>query len=148
MPEPRRVSHLYGYRAWRVHDGLLYSTRGPMFRWLAWPTDAPQRATCYRNFLLIGIHGAPVEGCACGLYAWSQPFGTADGTRHPLVADPYGPHVRGVVSLLGRVIVHEYGYRAQAARPVAVEYSEHAEAVARNYGLVILESLADWTQHD
>ena len=63
-----------------------------------------------------------------------------------MVGDPYGPHIFGVVSLFGKVIVHDNGFRAEQARPVAVEYGQFAEEIARRYGLIILGSLAEWEE--
>jgi hypothetical protein len=51
----------------------------------------------------------------------------------------------GVVELTGKVAVHALGYRAQYARPVAVEHRPGVEPVAERYGLMALEDLADWS---
>jgi hypothetical protein len=52
--------------------------------------------------------------------------------------------VWGVVELAGKVAVHSRGYRAQHARPVAVEYAPGIEPAVDRYGLIVLENLSDW----
>jgi hypothetical protein len=52
--------------------------------------------------------------------------------------------VWGVVELVGKVVVHSLGYRAQYARPVAVEYAPGIEPAVERYGLVVLQGLRDW----
>lgn len=125
---------LFAYRAWKVRDSGLYSFSGRR----AWPDDEPHAALCWKNFFAIGRgHRAPGSGCNCGLYAWRD-----------LPQERYTPRglrpVWGVVELVGKVAVHALGYRAQYARPVAVEYAPGVDAVAERYGLIVLESLSDW----
>lgn len=139
--EPLEVKgKVFGYRVWRVRKSGLYSVRNSVF---PWPDDRPQTATCYRNFILLGSHLAPQEGCSCGLYAYRTPP-PPNPSGHPMGADPYGSHVWGVVELSGKVVVHKEGYRAQYAKPVAVVYNAHAEEIAQKYRLIIVEDLADW----
>lgn len=135
MP-PRRVEGpLYAFRAWRLRGSGLHSFWGGR----AWPDDRPQVGLCWRNFLPVRVHVAPGEAHNCGLYAWNEP-----------PEDRYSPRgvipIWGVVELTGRVAVHARGYRAQYARPVAVEYRPGVQPVAERYGLVVLEDLTDWSR--
>ena len=129
------VGPLYAYRAWRIRGDGLYSFSG----WRAWPDDKPKVALCWRNFFPVNPHHAPGEGCTCGVYAWKEPPTT-----------PHSPQgitpSWGVVELGGIVVVHQYGYRAQYATPVAIEKGLGVEEVARRYGLVVLDTLDDWKQ--
>jgi hypothetical protein len=138
-----RVNALYGYRAWRLKGGQLYSLRSSLWPWLP---SVPQQATCYRNFFLGTYHSAPHEGCSCGLYAYKEPprvdYRYYDYS--PMAAAPYQNEVWGVVSLIGKVIVHTKGYRAQQARPVAIAYADGIEEAVKDYGLIVLENLDEW----
>ena len=125
----------YGYRAWRLRSNGLYSFSG----WREWPTDRPKVALCWRNFLPVNGHTAPGKGHQCGIYAWKD--------VPPKTYSPQGMvPVWGVVELTGHVIEHSCGYRAQYARPVAIEYAPDVIAVARRYGLIVLDDMADWKE--
>lgn len=135
MEPPRNVtSHVYAYRAWRLFGSHLVS-----FSVGLWPSDKPMQATCIKNFFgFWGKHGiTPDEECGCGVYAWKH---IPEKWNLPSGIVP----VYGVVELTGKVIVHQRGYRAQYARPVAVQYAEGIEKVAERYRLIILEDLKDW----
>jgi hypothetical protein len=134
LESPRKVAGpLYGYRGWRVRESTLYSFSG----WRAWPDDGPKLALCWRNVLPVKAHLAPGAGHNCGLYAWKEPPSKVWSPRGMAA-------VWGVVELVGKVVVHARGFRAQYARPVAVEYARGIEPVAERYGLVVLGDLADW----
>ena len=135
MPSPRKhTGHVYGYRAWRVLGDKLYSLGGSA---RPWPVDKPKTAICWRNFTPWAHGPAPVWEHKCGIYAWKD-----------LPKTEYSPQgmkpVWGIVELTGKVIVHSEGYRAQYAQPVAIAYSEGAEAVAQRYGLVVMSDLTEW----
>ena len=55
-------------------------------------------------------HAAPVEGCTCGFYALKS---VTDAFR---MSGRIDRTVIGRVKLAGKVIEHEFGYRAQRAR--------------------------------
>jgi hypothetical protein len=68
-------------------------------------------------------HPAPAEECWCGVYA----FKTAARVRASLEAMKYEisrnfgfNSATGVVELAGKIIEHEYGYRAERARIVSI----------------------------
>lgn len=101
-----------GYRIWTVNDsqpGLVGATG---HRW----TSPEQTATCDAarddDDLPHSDHRCSDYGYGCGIYAAKS----ADDV------DP-GPSIRwvlGLVSLTGKVIEHDHGYRAARARVVAI----------------------------
>jgi hypothetical protein len=95
-----------GWRAWslrRERDGRLLL--GSVFGWgEPWLPATPAAAACPRS------HRAPDPSCTCGLHAASDPG------LLPTVLDG-DVAVVGTVSLWGRVIEHESGYRAEHAYP-------------------------------
>lgn len=107
-PEPERsVEPVEGWRAWRLRrDGRGELSLVPAFHGVDWPPRQAVRAECQ-------IHGrrhrAPERKCSCGLYA------IPDAALIGSISDGLG--VVGQVSLWGRVVEHEYGYRAEFAYP-------------------------------
>jgi hypothetical protein len=57
-------------------------------------------------------HRAPVEGCGCGFYAFKDLDTLVRELSYPAGADI----VLGRVDLAGKIIEHEFGYRAEWAR--------------------------------
>jgi hypothetical protein len=101
----RSAEPVVGWRAWRLRrddDGLRLQ---PAFRGSPWGPREPVRAECVRR----RRHGAPKRRCTCGLYGFrdGREVGLG-GTRLAAV---------GQVSMWGRVIEHDLGYRAQLAYP-------------------------------
>lgn len=86
-----------GIRVWSAYDGYLRSLRSNA-RWRSTMT-----AVCADRG-----HPAPQHWCECGLYAVKP-------AAHRRLAYWPGSAV-GVVSVFGRVVEHENGYRAQHAR--------------------------------
>lgn len=112
------MSELYldpilGWRVWKVADGRLYST---VFGNL-WPERARLEARCGLGGRsspggLRGVHEAPSRGCHCGIYAFkshADALYLAEQTANQVLA------AVGRVSLWGRVVETERGYRAQYA---------------------------------
>lgn len=95
------------WRTWTLRDDQR--TRGPLLRPIgghrrAWTPRRPTRATCpfHRS------HRAPEAGCSCGLYA-VRDAGLLRGARNPAVL--------GTVSLWGRIVEHELGFRGEIGYP-------------------------------
>lgn len=88
---------LRGYRTWTWEP-----TRGPLrsrgYPWIG----AQLRAVCD----IGGEHDAPYQQCACGIYGWYR----ADDSR--LIPGV----VFGAVEASGRVLLGDYGFRAEHAR--------------------------------
>ena len=118
---PDAVEPVVGWRCWRVADepdGLVLLSAHHSLRWApGWPAEASCAAP----------HASPAAGCGCGLYA----------ARDPELAVAYlPPHIKetlrarqpeilgydvvmaiGRVSLWGRVVEAEWGWRAERAYP-------------------------------
>lgn len=115
---PDAIQPLTGYRMWTyvllgrtatLHSMTCSGPRG--CPWAAAPTDWVG-SSCYRND--HPWHRPPEEECSCGIHA----VPTVDlllGRFAPLMGDATG-QVMGRVELAGKIIEHEYGYRAEKAR--------------------------------
>ena len=112
------MSELYlepiqGWRVWKVAGGRLYST---VFGSL-WPEHARLDAHCGLGGRsspggLRGVHHAPARGCHCGIYALKS---REDAVF--LAGQIHGVETLAVgrVSLWGRIVETERGYRGQYA---------------------------------
>ncbi len=115
--EERSVEPITGWRIWNLSEDRR---RGPLLHPAgsgvdAWPPREPVRARCAGPRLLGLVHRphiAPDLGCSCGVYA-ARSLGTFE---RPRPAYP-PPPVVGTVSLWGRVVEHELGWRAASAYP-------------------------------
>lgn len=121
------IEPILGWRLWhvRLHEG---DYRLESFTWhhVSWPAGRRLEASC-----ALHGHAAPVSGHECGIYA----FRTRDlaeellrrytGVRQrygPVPEEPPPPRLGrpvalGQVSLWGRILVRERGFRAQFAYP-------------------------------
>ncbi len=121
MVVPDAVEPVVGWRCWRVADeadGLVLLSAHHSLRWTpGWPAEASCPVP----------HASPAAGCRCGLYA----------ARDPELAVAYlPPHIKetlrarqpeilgydvvmaiGRVSLWGRVVEAEWGWRAERGYP-------------------------------
>jgi hypothetical protein len=111
-PEARRlgipdgIEPLVGWRYWRADEGWLCSLN----KFKTWPAGRPLRAEC----ALAMDHGPlPGERCGCGVYA-AIDLPTLKELVQP---DLESPLVVGEVSLWGKVIPAELGFRAELAYP-------------------------------
>ena len=80
-----------------------------------WMSEAAREAFRDRGLPVPSLvdrdaHAAPAEGCSCGFYALKS---VADAFE---MAERIDRTVIGRVKLAGKVIEHEFGYRAQLAR--------------------------------
>jgi hypothetical protein len=112
------------WRAWTLTgrtDGSHLRLRPVAGRRHPWPPGARAEATCNHGHL----HQAPHLECSCGLH----------GTHGvEILRRTKSPAVLGTVSLWGRVVEHDHGYRAQYA------YPQHLR-------LVCLLCFAQWALH-
>ena len=103
---PDGIEPLVGWRYWRADEGWLCSLN----KFKTWPTGRPLRAQC--TFAMD--HGPlPGEQCGCGIYA-AIDLSTLKELVQP---DLESPLVVGEVSLWGKVIPAELGFRAELAYP-------------------------------
>jgi hypothetical protein len=98
----------HGYRVWwpRYEMGRFAGLGSIIFTKNRWPVGDWLHARCP-----WGCDGAPTRGCSCGIWGYA---GT--GRMHIHGAGC----VRGEVEVMGRVVVHTGGWRAQMARVVAI----------------------------
>jgi hypothetical protein len=103
----RSAEPVAAWRAWRLRrDGEGGKLRlQPAFRGSSWEPLQPVRAACARR----RRHEAPKRRCTCGLYGFNDGSEVGiGGTRLAVV---------GQVSMWGRVVEHDLGYRAEFAYP-------------------------------
>ena len=111
---PDQCTAIIGWRRWRVdHRGYLLAE----YKEETWPTLEAKTAICAvlgaLHFSASGqLLEAPVKGCACEIYAYK----TEAGLQAEMGANILN-RAWGEVSLWGRVIEHQDGYRAQFAYP-------------------------------
>jgi hypothetical protein len=124
---PDGIDPIVGYRAWYYEIGQRGARLHPLIQrgsgvhagvgdwdgasW-SWVT-----ATCSRG--AASWHVAPEEDCTCGFYAMSTlpPVVSACGfSRAGIVPGDTSGVVLGRVELAGKIIEHEWGYRAERAR--------------------------------
>lgn len=117
MSSEREDEPIVGWRTWNLSD----RDTGPVL-WPAgsgsdeWPRRRPMEARCSVPLVLTGHrtrHEAPDLDCRCGIHA-SNSLGVVERQRPAWPPTP----VIGRVSLWGRTIAHERGWRAQYAYPV------------------------------
>lgn len=77
-----------------------------------WPTDGALQARCDRR---LRCHGAPHEGCTCGIWALHDP-----GYDLVRMGRAGGMPVVGTIAGWGTCIEGERGWRVQYARPTAL----------------------------
>lgn len=111
-----RAEPVVGWRAWNLSDDAEGPTLWPAGAGSdAWPRRRPLEARCTRSRLLTGRRGrheAPAIDCRCGIYAGdSLEVIARDRPAWPPAT------VVGSVSLWGRTVVHEHGWRARYAYP-------------------------------
>jgi hypothetical protein len=136
---------LLGWRAWTVaetEDGL--ELRSLVYAH-AWPVGEPMRRVCEPGGCLAARW--PDQPHACGIHAFKERTDAelypatwearrSGGSRSPDV------YAIGRVSLWGRVVEHERGYRAELAYPfdlfVAARQRRLAIPLAARYGVEVM----------
>jgi hypothetical protein len=98
---------IVGFRSWgvgKLEDELYLVSPG---RGVVWPLEGPLHAEHPESdadrLTAIG-HKVPEEGCSCGIYAYRRLSPYLAIMRH---------RIAGEVNMWGRMVVHEYGYRAE-----------------------------------
>jgi hypothetical protein len=141
---PDGIEPLVGWRYWRADEGWLCSLN----KFKTWPAGRPLRAQC----TLAMDHGPlPGERCGCGIYA-AIDLPTLKELVQP---DLESPLVVGEVSLWGKVIPAELGFRAELAYPRRVWVvndsvatldgrTDAPLALANRYGIPVEPCDATW----
>ena len=136
---------IVAWRAWTLVDAV----DGPELRSVvyahAWPARRPLRVECEPGGCLAARW--PAQPHSCGIHAFKD---CAGAVEFPAMweARRFSQHVTpreyvvGQVSLWGRVVEHERGYRAELAYPymllLAPEHSELAARLASRYAVDVL----------
>ena len=109
-PIPDLPHYIVGWKAWQVtKDGRLSS----YYYNLYWSPREAKQATCQKTHIGFGI---PHNRCSCGIYA-AKSF---NELKRAVDLFPFElGAVVGRVALWGRVIEHEFGWRAEFAYPLS-----------------------------
>jgi hypothetical protein len=133
---------ILGWRLWhvRLHGGE-YRLESFTRHHISWPARRRLEASCNA----LGRHQAPSTAHECGIYAFrSRELAEELLRRYVGVRQCYGreqefpppprgrPIAIGSVSLWGRVLVRERGYRAQYAYPYELFLVNADDAIARD----------------
>lgn len=106
---------IIGWRCWRWNTSkeTLFST----VYGTPWPVQEKLTARCFVDDpdAPICLH-CPMADCTCGIHAWSD----RTYLDRIIQLEPYGFPVWGQVSLWGRIVECERGYRAQYAYPYSL----------------------------
>lgn len=108
--EPALVpSGLRGYRMWHLRGGELCATSVLHGSW-----EAGELTAACRRLVFAPVdaqrHEAPDAACNCGIYGWYRP--TEARLHHGAVF--------GVIEAAGRVLLGDFGFRAERARILAL----------------------------
>lgn len=133
-----------GWRAWTVVETVAGPELYSLVYAHAWPAGEPMRKVCEPGGCLAGRW--PNQPHACGIHAFKE---RSDAELYPGMwqarrtsgARFSEVYVIGRVSLWGRVVEHERGYRAALAYPFDLflpgEHRVLAAALAGRYGVEV-----------
>ena len=124
MTDPWAIEHtdpLVGWRIWRIRRldsldderPLRLAAAGRLGIPKFWEPQTANRAVCsnYRT-----RHEAPWPGCRCGIYGFKERE-RAERALHRYARDDLSGWALGRVSLWGRIVDSEHGWRAEYAYP-------------------------------
>jgi len=144
------MSPAIGFRVWRIDEMLTGLRLASPHRYVAWRPGLPLKAECQDESVAPALAHPhrkqpgvtpPIEGCTCGIYAYHEPGQMVEAITTRLVG--------GAVVAWGRLTIHEEGFRAEFARPLALCYpprflaASTASALARLahvYSLPVLDA--------
>ena len=126
LPDGTLVDALIGWRRWWIfaEDGKMLLTSWTIYSLnYRWPQRQPAQSVCRCG----RVH-------SCGIYAWNAPHHLGDD----------GQGACGEVALWGDIELHELGYRAQFALPVALyvagrERDWRVRLAARQYDVPVVK---------
>lgn len=129
---PDLAEPVIGWRIWYARPSIISPDTGAG-RWLLnspfdlspWPSRKAMIGRCARRpgFMVVGqglrgVHSSPRHDCTCGLYALNDLMSTVRlAEEHAVHEGRFMAVVLGEVSLWGRVVVAQRGYRAEFAYP-------------------------------
>jgi hypothetical protein len=113
---PDYCGPVVAWRLWYAVESAGETHLSSVYHAAQWPVREPLEAVCGRRRLPFREkHAAPTTRCTCGIYA---ALPTAAGEYFlTVVPQPATPVVVGCVSLWGRVVECERGWRASHAYP-------------------------------
>ena len=144
---PLLAGQIHGLRRWSLglkDGGIRLGSAYTNFWWE--PGGVPTLATCGEGSLRRR-HRPPGKRCGCGLYALHPGRDSASEVFPVEHSHGLPSEVSGLVEAWGQVEVHETGFRAQFAHPVALilhrdqsgtEWGELVGRIARAYGAEVL----------
>jgi hypothetical protein len=136
---PDYLAAIVGYRSWAVSpngvlSGIAVAQPWAPKRALRAVCNGHDSATNGQPNAHLNADGswaeAPVQACACGIYAVKKQATESDGANRAF----------GEVYLWGRIVEHEQGYRAEYAYPKSLTVcgtDELAERVRQVYGVPV-----------
>jgi hypothetical protein len=128
MPDYTTV--LTGWRAWRTAVHRNQWRLAALGQGIVWPPKRKLAARCKDES--ASPHPAPCWECSCGVWAFK------DLDRLLLAVESYDVSVLGKVSLWGRIIETENGYRAEYAYPSELWLvNSRLEDLGRIYGVPV-----------
>jgi hypothetical protein len=149
MRVPDSIEPVLGWRIWRI-DTELGLLRSPFLGRDLWLPEQPFRAGCGIPIKVlpehVPPHDSPDSRCTCGIYAAVAVSTLVDdlktlstiiaheariGYRRDLIAV-------GLVSLWGRVIICERGYRAELAYPKEIYAPPSFHSALAGYGVPVM----------
>lgn len=110
IPRVDGADALLGWKLWELRENTLLSP----LRGTVWPRGV---------FVAECDHGRPSRHCRCGTYAFGDLPSALDARRDT--------HVLGVVRGWGRVVRHEFGFRAQYTQPIQLYLRQHQHSSRR-----------------
>jgi uncharacterized protein len=132
-----------GYRVWQARESTVYRAPGDTYRELelrgihplcpaAW-SERRMRAHCLARAIYARtnragqqvVHDdllAPYLGCQCGLAGYYTTYELS----------MFGGRIAGVITVAGRVVLHDRWFRAEEAKVQALALAESAAATERN----------------
>jgi hypothetical protein len=114
---PDYAEPVVGWRVWLAREDQGKTRLRSLFHDRCWPVREPLAAECLRRQLPLRRrdHPAPAASCQCGIYAAS--LARVGSYLEPGWKGERGDPVVGRVSLWGRVVECEQGWRASLAYP-------------------------------
>jgi hypothetical protein len=119
------MSPAIGFRVWRIDEMLTGPRLASPHRHAAWLPGVPLKAECKDESGALALAhphrkqpgvSPPIEGCTCGIYAYHEADDMVDALTSRLVG--------GAVVAWGRITIHQEGFRAEFARPLALCYQQ------------------------
>jgi hypothetical protein len=137
---PLVAGELHGLRAWALEFRDGRARLVAHYAEVLWALDGEPTAAACEGGSWPRPHEAPGKWCSCGLYGLHPSEGSATRVLEEAGAECWPAELGGLIEAWGRVEVHETGFRAEFARPVALIMRHHE--IGTDWGGLV-ERLAD-----